>query len=449
MLTGQAAATNAGPAIVLSFVIAGFVASLAALCYSEMACMFPVAGSAYSYTYATMGELVAWIIGWDLILEYLVGAAAVSVGWSGYLCSFLGTFSGFKNNTHWTAAPFLYDSITGRFELTGSYVNLPAVVIVAVITTLLVTGIRESSRVNAAAVVTKLTVILAFLCFAIKYVSPSHWQPFIPPNTGTFGHFGWSGVFQGATIVFFSYIGFDCVSTAALECKNPQRDLPIGICASLGISTLLYLLVSGLLTGMVSYTQLNVANPISIAIEATGVKWMVIVIDIGALCGLTSVLLVLLMGQPRIFFSMSKDGLLPPIFSRIHPHFKTPYVSTILSGTLSAILGGLLPISVLAELTSIGTLLAFFLVCMAVMILRHTRPDAKRKFKVPFGPYFIPLLGAASSLGLICTATVSSIIRLAIWMVIGLVVYFSYGRRYSVLNKPPTTPMETIVLDSL
>jgi APA family basic amino acid/polyamine antiporter len=434
VLTGTAAAQNAGPAIVISFAISGFVAAFAALCYSEMAAMIPVSGSAYTYAYATMGELVAWIIGWDLILEYLVGASAVSVGWSGYFCSFLAGF-GVPIHQEWTTAPFSFNATSETFHVTGAYVNLPAMVIVLAITALLILGIRESAVLNSVVVVIKVTVVIMFIVAAGLYINPSYWDPFIPENQGKFGAFGWSGILQAATTVFFAYIGFDAVSTTAQECKNPGRDLPIGICLSLAICTVLYILVALMLTGVVPYTQLNVPHPIAVGIEATGIKWLAPIIEVGAICGLTSVLLVLLLGQPRIFYSMAHDGLLPKAFGRLHHRFGTPWVTTLVTGVICAIVGGLLPIDVLAELTSVGTLFAFVLVSIGVMILRIQQPHAHRPFRVPFGPYIIPPLGALTSLLLIVTARPSTLLRLFIWMAVGIVIYVAYGRTHSVANR--------------
>lgn len=399
--------------------------------------MIPVAGSAYTYAYATMGELVAWIIGWDLILEYLVGAATVAVGWSGYLCTFFRSTLNITVAPEWTQAPFGFDAKTEAFHMTGAYVNLPALVIILFITGLLVAGIRESAVVNSAIVVVKLIVVVMFICAAIPFVNPSLWQPFIPPNEGKFGHFGWSGVLQGATVVFFAYIGFDAVSTTAQECKRPQRDLPIGILASLFICTVLYILVSLMLTGIVSYKELNVPDPIAVGIEATGIKWLSPIVEIGALAGLSSVMLVLLMGQPRIFYSMAQDGLLPMSFAKIHPRLGTPYITTLVTGILCATCAALLPIDVLAELTSIGTLFAFVLVCIGVMILRIQHPHLPRAFKVPGGPYLVPSLGALTSLGLIVVSKPSTLYRLFAWMGLGIIIYFAYGRWHSVENNRP------------
>lgn len=431
VITGEAAAAHAGPAIVLSFLIAGFAATFAALCYAEMAAMIPVSGSAYSYTYATMGELVAWIIGWDLILEYLIGAAAVSVGWSGYASTFVLQLTGHALPHEWISAPLAWDTATDSIVWSGSYLNFPAVFIVLSLTAILMFGVRESSRMNLGIVFVKIVVLLSFIAAAAPFVRPDNWQPFIPPNEGTFGAFGPSGVFQAATIVFFAYIGFDAVSTAAQECRRPQRDLPVGIIASLVISTGFYIAVALVLTGVVSYTVLGVPDPIDVGVAATGYHWLQIVVDIGAIAGLTSVILVSLLGQPRIFLAMARDGLLPPWAAKVHSRRKTPYVTTAISGTICAVIGGVLPIEILSDLTSIGTLFAFLLVCLGVMIMRRRAPEMSRPFKVPFGPYCIPLLGAGSAALLMYSANSSTLIRLFVWMAIGLMIYFSYGRHHS------------------
>ncbi len=440
VLTGRAAAVNAGPAVALSFVIAGFASVFAGLCYAEMASMIPISGSAYTYSYATMGELVAWIIGWDLILEYLVAAAAVSVGWSGYVGAFVKHAFGIDLPTAWTQAPVTWISdgtgiLGGHFQSTGNIINLPAALIVLAVTVILVIGVKESARFNGVIVVVKTAVVLLFIAAAASFVKPENWQPFIPENTGTFGSFGWSGVFRGATMVFFAYIGFDAVSTAAQETKNPQRDLPIGILGSLAVCTVLYIAVSMVLTGVVHYTQLNVPHPISVGIAATGIRWLEIVVEVGAIAGLTSVMLVMLMGQPRIFFSMAADGLFPKVATRIHPKYGTPHITTILTGIVCAVAGGMLPIEILAELTSIGTLFAFVLVSIGVMILRVKRPDLPRSFRVPGGNYLVPTLGALSSAALMGTATPHTIMRLLAWLALGLVFYYFYGRKHSRLRK--------------
>jgi APA family basic amino acid/polyamine antiporter len=433
-LTGTAAANNAGPAVFLSFVFAGVASVFAALCYAEMASMIPIAGSAYTYAYATMGELAAWIIGWDLILEYLVGAATVSVGWSGYVVEFIRHVTGYSLPPEWTSAPLVWSEKLHAFQTTGAYINVPAILITLLVTGILVIGIRESARFNAIIVFVKVTVILLFIGFTARYLKPENWEPLIPENTGTFGKYGWSGILQGATTVFFAYIGFDAVSTAAQETRNPKRDLPIGILTSLAVCTVLYVAVSVLLTGLVSYKDLNVPHPIAIGIKATGIGWLETAVEVGAIAGLSSVMLVMLLGQPRIFFSMAMDGLFPKFATKVHPRFGTPYVTTIVTGVVCAVAGGLLPIDILGELTSIGTLFAFVLVSIGVMILRIRRPDIPRGFRVPFGPYVVPILGALTSGALMYTATTQTILRLFAWMVLGLVIYFVYSRHHSKLR---------------
>ena len=457
VLTGQAAAQYAGPAIVISFLISGFACLFAGLCYAEFASMIPISGSAYTYAYATMGEFVAWIIGWDLILEYLFAASTVAVGWSGYVVSFLKDF-GLVIPAQFTAA---FGSVLVEIpqigyklatpELTKSLadsgiaianlphligvLNLPAMFIVATITMLLLIGIRESAKFNNVMVVIKVFVILLFIGIGFMYVNKANWHPFIPENTGVWGHYGWSGILRGAAVIFFAYIGFDAVSTAAQESKNPQRDMPIGILGSLGISTLLYILVAIVLTGIVSYTFLNVADPIAVGVNAmgSGLFWLRPIIKIAAIAGLTSVILVMLMGQPRIFFSMAKDGLLPPVFSRIHPRFKTPYVSTLLTGFVAMIVAGILPINILGELVSIGTLLAFAIVCIGIIVMRVKRPDIERSFKTPFVP-LVPILGAGICLYLMISLPMDTWIRLIVWMAIGFLIYFTYGIKKSKLR---------------
>jgi APA family basic amino acid/polyamine antiporter len=448
VLTGTVAANNSGPAIVISFIISGIAAALAALCYSELASMIPVAGSAYSYTYATLGEFIAWIIGWDLILEYLVGAATVAVGWSGYFCSFLKDTFGVNIDTKWTNSPVIFNSTTQEFQTTGDYINLPAICILLLCTVILVLGIKESALVNNITVVVKLLVVVIFIFATISFINPSNYSPFLPENTGTFGKFGWSGIFQGASKLFFAYIGFDAVSTTAQECKRPQRDLPIGIIGSLMISTILYIAVAICLTGVVSYKELDVSNPISVGVRATGISWLAVVIEIGAIMGLTSVLLITLMGQPRIFYSMACDGLLPSSFAKIHPKFGTPYITTIITGVICAILSGLLPLDVLSELTSVGTLFAFVLVSIGVTVLRFKRPFATRSFQVPFGPYVIPGAGVVINLLLIFISTSGTIIRMFAWMAIGILIYFAYGRNNSKANIEHLSNEEFVVLQN-
>jgi APA family basic amino acid/polyamine antiporter len=434
VLTGTAAAKNAGPAVALSFIVAGIASGFAGLCYAEMASMIPIAGSAYTYAYATMGELVAWIIGWDLVLEYLVGAATVSAGWSGYVVAFVKSTLGITLPTAWTSAPVVWVEATHDFRATGAIVNLPAVIITLLVTGILVVGIKESARFNTVIVFVKVVVVCLFVVFAAPFVRQDNWHPFIPENTGVFGEYGASGVLQGATRVFFAYIGFDAVSTAAQETKNPRRDMPIGILGSLAICTVLYIAVSLVLTGVVPYKELNVPHPIAVGISVTGIQWLTTAVEIGAIAGLSSVIVVLLLGQPRIFYSMAHDGLFPAFAAKVHPRFGTPYVTTIGAGIACAIAGGMLPIDFLGELTSVGTLFAFVLVSLGVMILRLKRPDVPRAFKVPGGTYFVPICGALSSGLLLYTATTFTLIRLFGWMAIGLVVYFTYGQKHSKLG---------------
>ena len=435
VLTGQAAAVNAGPAVAISFMLAGLAAALAGLCYAEMAAMIPVSGSAYAYTYATMGELVAWMIGWDLILEYLVGAATVSVGWSGYVSAFLRHVCGINLPWRWSTAPITWDRLHHTFGSSGAIINLPAMLVTLTVTGILILGIRESARINNVIVILKVTVVLLFIIFAAPFIKMANWTPFMPPNLGPYGAFGVSGIFQGATMVFFAYIGFDAVSTAAQETPNPQRDLPRGILISLAVCTVLYIVVSLVLTGIVPYAQLSVPHPIAVGVAATGQLWLETVVEIGAIAGLSSVMLVLLMGQPRIFLAMAKDGLFPPIAARVHPRYGTPHITTAFSGVLCAITGGLLPIDILGELTSIGTLFAFFLVSLGIIILRRRRPELARPFRVPGGTYLVPGLSMLMSGTLMGTATTETLIRLVVWMGLGLLLYAGYGRRHSLLRR--------------
>lgn len=429
VLTGTAAALHAGPAIALSFIISAFGCLLAGLCYAEFASMIPVSGSAYTYGYATMGEFVAWIIGWDLILEYLFGSATVAVGWSGYVTSFLADF-GLSIPTSICQSPFVFDS--AGWHMSGAIINFPAIFIVAIMTTLLVIGIKESAKFNNIIVMVKVVVILLFIGFGIAHIHIANWTPFIPANTGEWGHFGASGVLTGAAVVFFAYIGFDAVSTTSQEAINPKRDVPIGILASLLICTVLYIGVSLVLTGIVSYKQLNVSAPIALAINVAGpsLMWLRPIIKIGAIAGLSSVVLVLLLGQSRVFFSMASDGLLWKSFAKTHSKFKTPHITTIVTGCFAAFFAGLFPIGLLGELVSIGTLLAFVIVCVGIIILRKAEPDAKRGFKTPWVP-FVPVLGALVCFFIMSSLPLDTWIRLFVWMAIGFVIYFTYGVKHS------------------
>src|SRR5919109_1512783 len=425
VITGQAAAQFAGPAIIISFVLAGIACAFAGLCYAEFASLIPIAGSAYTYSYATLGELIAWIIGWDLILEYAFGAATVAVGWSGHLRAFM-------RDLGW----ILPAMPTSSFTLFGMPVQLKydyvGFLVIVAITTILVIGIKESANFTTAIVILKVAVVCMFIALATMFLAahawkPNFWHPFIPPNTGTTGEFGWSGILRGAGVVFFAYIGFDAVSTAAQEAKNPQRDLPLGILASLAICTLLFVATALVLTGIVPYTRLNVPAPVALAIDETGLGWLRPLIKLGAIAGLSSVILVLLLAQPRIFMAMSRDGLLPPLFSRIHPRFRTPAITTILTGSVVAVAAGLLPISILSQLVAMGTLLAFAIVCAAILVLRRTSPDLARPFRTPGSPW-VPLAGVAACLYLMVGLPLSTWQRLVIWLVVGLTIYFAYSR---------------------
>ena len=434
VMTGTAASQNAGPALVISMIFAGLACAFAGICYAELASMIPVAGSAYTYAYATMGELVAWIIGWDLVLEYSLSTATVAVGWSGYAISFLANI-GVHLPPQWTAARGAEVMLANGSVAYGVF-NIPAFLIVLAVTSLLIVGIRESANVNSVIVIIKVAVLLVFIAAGLRFVNPENWRPFIPENTGTFGNFGWSGVLRGAGIIFFAYIGFDAVSTAAQEAKNPKRDMPIGILASLVICTALYIAVALVLTGIVRYDKLGVPNPISVAITETGMTWLAPVINLGAVCGLSSVMLVTLLGQSRIFFSMSRDGLLPRVFQSVHPRFHTPYLGTALTGSLVAVAAGFVDISTLGLLTSMGTLLAFVIVCGGVLILRKTAPDMPRPFRAPWSPA-VPIIGVLVCLYLMIGLPISTWIRLVIWLVIGMTIYLLYGRRQAHTSLTP------------
>jgi APA family basic amino acid/polyamine antiporter len=423
VLTGTAAANQAGPAIVLSYVLAGLACAFAALCYAEFAAMIPISGSAYTYAYATLGEIFAWMIGWDLILEYAVGSMTVAVGWSGYFQRILAGLG--ADGVHLPA----WMSAAPAAGLEGAVVNLPAVIIVLVISALLVIGVRESARFNAVMVAVKLAAILFFIIVGARYVRPENWSPFMP--------YGFPGVSLAAAVVFFAYIGFDAVSTTAEEAKNPSRDLPIGIIASLVICTILYLLVAGILSGIIPVVQYKndpqfLNAPVGYALAVIKMDWAAGLVSAGAVAGITSVLLVMLLSQPRIFFAMSRDQLLPPGVSKVHPKFRTPYITTIITGVVVAIVAGFTPIGVLSEMTSIGTLFAFVVVCMAVIVLRRERPDARRPFKVP-GGYVIPVLGVISCTYLMISLTVMTWVRFLVWLDLGMVIYWFYGRTHSQL----------------
>lgn len=431
VLTGTAAAQYAGPAIMLSFVLGGVACAFVGLCYSELAAMLPVCGSSYTYTYATLGEIFAWIIGWDLILEYAMGGATVAVGWSGYAVSLLKNV-GITVPAALTAAPGT-DVKLPDGSTTHALFNLPAVVIVAILTAMLIAGTKESARLNNIMVAVKLTVVVAFIGLGAAYVKTGNWHPFIPTNDGSFGHYGWSGILRGSSVVFFAFIGFDAVSTAAQEARDPQTDMPRGILGALVICTLLYIAVSAVLTGLVPYKDLNVADPIAKGVDVIGLTWFSVLIKIGALTGLTTVILVLLYGQSRIFYTMSHDGLLPGVFSKIHPKLQTPYLSQAMIGSFVAIVAALVPIGVLGEMVSIGTLLAFVLVCGAVIYLRRSDAEVHRPFRVPGVP-IVPLLGIAFCLVLMAGLPLATWARLVGWLVLGLVIYFGYSRRHSAMR---------------
>lgn len=459
VLTGKAAAVNAGPAIALSFILAGITCAFAGLCYAEFASIIPIAGSAYTYGYATLGEFVAWIIGWDLVLEYAFGAATVASGWSGYLLSLLeqlhlipspalARFTTTYGNEiylyhgHWTSMASLPPSVNAAslVHVTG-ILNLIAFFAIAMVTTILVIGIKESANLNSAIVIVKLLIVGIFLVLGINFlmhhpqIASKNWHPFIPPNQGP-GKYGISGIAAGAASVFFAYIGFDAVSTAAQEAKNPRRDMPIGILGSLVFCTFLYIVVSLTLTGLVDYRQLNVAEPVAVGIDVTGVAWGSFLVKIGAIFGLGTVMLVMLLGQSRVFFSMSRDGLLPKWASHIHPRFRTPWISNIVVGSIVAVLPAVLPIDRLSDLVNMGTLLAFAIVSAGVWILRRRQPDLQRPFRTPWVP-FVPIMGVVSAFYLIFNLPAITWEVVGAWLVVGLIIYFGYSQKHSLVQKMP------------
>jgi APA family basic amino acid/polyamine antiporter len=434
VLTGVAAATRSGPSLTISFVIAGIVSAFAALCYSEVASRVPIAGSAYTFAYASLGEFVAWIIGWDLVLEYALGAATVSIGWSGYFTTFLKNVFGIGlpdtlTQSHWA------QGAGGVVTTTTGILNLPAFCIICLIGVLLYRGTRESALVNNIIVIIKVTIVLFFIALGAGHVNTGNWVPYFP--------FGVTGMLGGAAFIFFAYIGFDAVSTAAEETKNPARDLPIGIIGSLAICTILYIIVVAILTGMVPYTQLNVPSPVAFAMDQVHLGWASAIISLGALAGLTTVLLVMMFGQTRVFFAMSRDGLLPAVFSKVHPTFRTPGTSTIIFTIFIALIAAFTPIGIVGSLTNMGTLIAFILVSIALPIIRKRYPNTQG-FTVPFGPYVIPALSALTALGLIWSLQYGSPLWFGVpapwlgfivWLIVGLVIYYAYSRSHSTVGK--------------
>ncbi len=434
ILTGTVAANHSGPALALALLIAAIGSAFAAICYAELAAMIPVSGSAYTYTYATLGEAVAWFIGWNLSLEYMLSASAVAVGWSEYVVKLLS-----KIGVHLPEA--LINAPFGKIEdgslgFTGAIMNLPAVLVVVALGWVCYVGVKESATLNSVMVWIKVSVIVVFILAGISYIDTANWKPFIPENTGHFGEFGWSGVFQGAAIIFFSYVGFDTASTAAREARNPQRDVPLGIIAALVISTVLYIGMASVMTGLVPYTQLDVAAPVAVALDAhPQMAWLGFLVEIGAIIGMTSVILMSLLGQPRIFLAMADDGLLPPTMKKVHPQYRTPHVATAIAVVIAALFAGLFPLNVLGELISVGILLAFTVVCIGVLVLRYTKPDQPRPFRVPAAPLTCTL-GALICLLLSGTLFLQegTTLRVLVWSVLGFMIYGFYGYHHSKLR---------------
>ncbi len=430
VMTGQAAAEHAGPAIIISFILAGLCCAFAGLCYAELASMLPVSGSAYSYAYASLGEFFAWVMGWLLLLEYGLAASTVAVGWSGYVVSFLGNFG--IVIPEYLTKPTISLGETKEIIFNNT-INLPAMVGIGIVTSLLIAGVKESATVNNIIVAIKVAVILLFIGVGAFYVNPENWTPFIPEAVaGADDKYGWDGILRAAGIIFFAYVGFEAVSTAAQEAKNPQRDIPIGILGSLFICTVIYMLVSLVLTGIVKYDTLAVPDPIAVAVDAIHLPWLAFIVKIGAIAGLSSVMMVLLYGQTRIFYTMSKDGLIPPVFSKIHPKFKTPHINTVIVGVIVGIMAGMTPISILGDLVSLGTLTAFSIICFSVLYLRKKEPGLKRPFSVPY-PKITPILGILCC-GYLMWGLKGMLITLKFYFVAGLLIYFLYSARHSKLR---------------
>ncbi len=429
VITGHAAAAYAGPGVVISFIIAGLGCLFAGLCYAEFASMIPVAGSAYTYTYATMGKFLAWIIGWNLVLEYLAAASTVAVGWSGYFVELMSQM-GLTVPKFFSSAPIAMSSFED-ISATGAFLNFPAMFVIAIASTLLVVGIKASAQFNSVMVAIKLTIVVLVIAFGLPLIKSVNLTPFIPVNTGTWGEFGWSGVFRATGVIFFAYIGFDAVSVAAQEARNPRRDMPIGILGSLVICTVLYILMALVMTGLASYKALNVPHPVFVAIDNAGpqLAWLGVLVNIGAVVGLASVVLVLLLGQSRVFYAMSRDGLIPPVYARIHPTFRTPWIGTIVTGVIAALLAGIVPLGILGELVSIGTLLAFVIVCAATMVLRVKAPEIRRPFRAPF-VWIVAPLGMAMCLFMMAFLPMDTWLRLLVWTIIGLIIFGIYGTRH-------------------